>query len=267
MQYKYIALDFDGTILNKQHKLSCELKELLIELQNKGVKVILCSGRNIEGMRFVMEEINIIDYDTYIVSCNGGEVYEVKNREIKNIKSLKFEYDVVKQMKSLIQDETKIMVAFEGEKAFLNKFSFLAYYSQLKYGRRPSIGIKGDVNKILLISTVEKINQKYPKVKSLMKLFDPEINVFRSVPTLIELTPKGATKGEALEILFNDNNLNKDELIAFGDGENDIEMLSFAGLGVCMENGFDTTKQEANVICDSNENNGVYKYLKEVYDK
>ncbi len=261
MKFQYIALDFDGTILNKEHKISDKLKELLINLQDQGIKVLLCSGRNIEGMREVIEQIKTIDYDTFVISSNGGEIFKVTNGEMINIKSNKFEVSEVRHIKNLIENEAQTLVAFEGSNAFLNKFSIKAYYNQVKFGRWPSIGIHGPVNKILLIDTVEKVNKNYNKVKALMSITNPKINVFRSVPTLIEITPPGATKGQALAKIFKENNFDQSKLIAFGDGENDIDMLTYANLGVCMKNGFDTTKQASDDICKSNDEDGVYHYL------
>lgn len=264
MKYKYIALDFDGTILDKHHKLNSELRDLLINLQDNGIKVFLCSGRNIEGMKDVISQIKTLNYETFIISSNGGEIFKVMDKKMISIKSNRFETKEVLHIKSLIENEANTLVAFEGSNAFLHKFSIKSYFHQVKYGRWPSIGIHGPVNKMLLIDSVSNVNLKYEKVKQLMKITNPEINVFRSVPTLIEITPPGSTKGQALAQIFEDNQYNVEELIAFGDGENDIDMLSFAGLGVCMANGFDTTKAVSDDICRSNIENGVYHYLKGV---
>ncbi len=261
MKYKYIALDFDGTILNSKHKLSEELKEMLINFQEQGIKVFLCSGRNIGGMKKIMQEINTLHYDTYVVSCNGGEVFKIKNGEMINVKSNLFDHEDVKVIKALVKDEAKTMLAFEGENTFIERFNLKTYYHQLKVGRRPGIGINRAVNKMLLIDNVEHINSKYDKVKSLLKVSYPDVKVFRSLPTLIEIAPPGSTKGEALDQIFKENGYDKSELIAFGDGENDIEMLEYAGHGVCMANGFDTTKAVSNDIALTNDENGVYKYL------
>ena len=78
---------------------------------------------------------------------------------------------------------------------------------------------------------------------------------------IYETLPKGANKGVALKKLAEKLNIPREEVMAIGDGNNDIEMLKFAGVGVAMGNGTKMAKDAANYITDTNENNGVAKAI------
>ena len=82
-----------------------------------------------------------------------------------------------------------------------------------------------------------------------------------SIPDYIEFVPKGITKNKALENLCKKLNICKNEVIAIGDAENDIQMLKFAGMGIAMGNADEKTKSISDYITDSNNNDGVAKAL------
>ncbi len=94
-----------------------------------------------------------------------------------------------------------------------------------------------------------------------------DVNVFRSVPSLIEITPSGSTKGLGLKTVFELKGWDLKDLIVFGDGENDISMFEVAGHAVAMENAFDTVKAVADEVCLSNKEDGVAVYLEQIYSE
>lgn len=260
--YKYVAIDLDGTILGDNHKISDYSVDVLKKLQKRGITVILCSGRNISQMNFVAEKIQTELYDTYIVSDNGGVITKIYDGKREVIKNFEFEKSDLLNLLELTKGTTKTTSMFKDGSRYTLKFNFKENFRSLLYFREfTKIGIPNGASKLLLIDSREKIEHEYQLVKLKIEKLMPYINVFRSVPTLIEITPPGATKGSALEMIFAMNNWELSELIAFGDGENDISMFLVAGLAVAMENGFDTLKEVSDDICLSNNENGVAKYL------
>ena len=83
------------------------------------------------------------------------------------------------------------------------------------------------------------------------------MNVFRSEPFFLELVPNGIDKAKSLAVLLDEIGMKKEEMIACGDGFNDLSMIRFAGLGVAMDNAQNITKDEADYITLSNEEDGV----------
>lgn len=265
--YKYVAVDFDGTILGSNHKMSKRTASTLKKLQEKGIVVILCSGRNISQMEFVAKEINSFDYYTYIVSDNGGVVTQLKNGEKLELKNNKFNNEQLSELFKTVKGKTRVLVAFNNGKRYLTKFNIREMLrAYIRFGEFYKLGEPKQASKVLMIDNKEKIEKIYDQEKVEILTKFPELNVFRSVPTLIEVTPKDSTKGKGLNLVFEKNNWNLEDLIVFGDGENDISMFEVAGKAVAMENGFDTVKVKADDICKTNDEDGVAIYLENLYD-
>ena len=83
------------------------------------------------------------------------------------------------------------------------------------------------------------------------------MGVFRSEPYFLELVPKGIDKAQSLSVLLKEIGLTKDEMIAIGDGFNDLSMIQYAGLGIAMENAQPVVKENADFITRSNSEDGV----------
>ncbi len=264
--YKYIALDFDGTLLGPNHDISHHSVKLLRKLQEAGIIIILCSGRNVSQMNFVADKIGSDHHDTFIISDNGGVVTEIDNGKRTVLRNAKFKPGELAQILSQVKGRTKTLVAFNDGKRYLDRYNFRemrrAYF---RFKEKSIIGLPNEASKILLIDRQKKIETIYQEVKDEVISAHPHINVFRSVPTLIEITPEGSTKGQGLEMVFNLKGWDLNELIAFGDGENDISMFEVAGKAIAMDNAFDTVKACSDEICLSNKEDGVAKYLEHLY--
>ncbi len=260
--YKYIALDFDGTILNERNQISNNLVETLIKLQDHGIKVILCSGRNFLAMNNVIKKINTIKYDTYIISSNGGEIYEVKDGNIKLIHKQELSIKQVLKLNELLKNDTKYFYSYNGPNVEMGRFNFVRCLIALYFKKMPSFKIQSPATKLIIMDTKEHIDSIYEEVKLKIRQYDESINVFRSVHKGIEITPFNSTKGQALKFIFELNGYDSNQLLVFGDGENDIDMFEYAGFAVAMNNAFDSTKAHANDITLSNKEDGVYDYIK-----
>ncbi len=264
--YKYIALDFDGTLLGNDHNISKRSVSVLKKLQDKGITVLLCSGRNVSQMNFVAKKIDSDNHDTFIISDNGGVVTEIDYGKRKVLRDAKFESDDFKQIINQVAGKTKILIAFNNGQRYLKKRNIREMIrAYVLFKERTIIGMPEQASKILLVDDKMKIEDIYDDVKTEVLDKFPYLNVFRSVPRLIEITPNGSTKGQGLETVFQNKGWDLSELIAFGDGENDISMFQVAGKAVAMANAFDTVKAEADEVCLSNTEDGVAKYLEELY--
>ena len=88
------------------------------------------------------------------------------------------------------------------------------------------------------------------------------VDYFKSQPKLLEIVPPNVNKGETLKYLSESMGIDRDEVIAIGDEENDISMIMYAGMGVAMGNAKESVKQVANHITTTNNQNGVGEVIK-----
>lgn len=258
--YKYIAVDFDGTILNSKHKLDLKLIKLFKELQKKGIIIIPASGRNISQMMDYIKKFNDFEYPTYIISDNGGTIHHMSDK-LELVNEIVFDDEVINYIYENFKHYTKDFLVFKNGKCYCEKMSLMQRFVSYKFKRKVIFEKPNGGSKVIMVDKVDNISKCYDEVKTKLESKFSDINVFRSVRTLIEITPNGATKGSALSLIFEKNKYERQSLICFGDGENDIDMLKFAGHSVAMSNAFDNVKNISDEVCLSNDENGVYEYL------
>ena len=120
------------------------------------------------------------------------------------------------------------------------------------------------VPKCLIVGDPEPLALLEEKMK---KELDGQMNVFRSEPFFLELVPNGIDKAGSLSVLLDKLNMRREELVAVGDGFNDLSMIKFAGLGVAMANAQDIVKESADYITLSNEEDGVASVVERFFMK
>lgn len=258
---KYVAIDLDGTLLNEQHELSSKTREYLINLQNTGVQLILCSGRSYHGIKPFADLLQIEKHNGYIISYNGGAATNAVTNEL--LFTNNFSEKEVRNIYGLIGELAENFVTY-GERTINCKIpnERIEFSSQIMQARITR-NIFVDSPKIVLQDEIEHIDKIYNDVKKIIAKENAAYNVFRSVPHLIEITPPNSDKGSGLQKLFKSEKL-KGKLIAFGDGENDLTMLNHADLGVAMANAMDQVKAAADTITLSNEQDGIVYMLEKI---
>ena len=102
--------------------------------------------------------------------------------------------------------------------------------------------------------------------KELQEKLQGELSIFRSEPYFLEIVAKDIDKAHSLRALLQHLNLQREELIAMGDGYNDVSMIRYAGLGIAMENAMDVVKREADMIAPSNDNEGVAEAVEQLFN-
>jgi len=256
--YKLIAIDMDGTLLKEDKTISDKTKQAIHKAKQKGIRVVLASGRPIEGLQRYLEELDLLSKDDYVLSFNGSIVQNAKTKEIirKNIlkgKDLTYLYNIAKQLKVDIH-------AFSNEGCITPKMS---KYSELE----------GTINGIpVIIMDFEKTSEEEDIIKIMMvdeperleeaiKKLPPEVyqkyTVVRSAPYFLEFLNKESSKGVGIRELSDYLGIKKEHIICIGDAGNDLDMIQFAGLGVAMGNAFDEVKEAADYITKNNQEDGV----------
>jgi Cof subfamily protein (haloacid dehalogenase superfamily) len=259
MKYKLLVLDLDGTLLNSNKIITEYTKKTLINYQKSGGTIVLASGRPTIGVEPLARELKLDQYHGYILSFNGGCVIECESGKVIYKKTLPT--NVLPQLSRFAKKHKVNIMTYEEDALITEK-------KEDKY-----VELESRINK-LKIKEIECFEQyvTFPVIKCLMveegdylaeveKKLQAEVgdylSVYRSEEYFLEIMPQNIDKAVALKQLLDYLNLTKDQIIACGDGFNDISMISFAGLGVAMKNAKESVKKAANYIAPTNDEDGV----------
>lgn len=259
MKYKLLVLDLDGTLTNSKKEITPNTLQTLTEAQEKGIKIVLASGRPTYGVAPLAEKLQLEKYEGYILSYNGGEIIGWKTKEMmyKNLLDhavLPYLYECAKknQFAILTYDGEYVLTETPDDEYLIKE----AKLNGMKIKKVDNFlaAVKHPIAKCLIVGDPDRLaileKEMYEHLKDRM-------GVFRSEAYFLELVPKGIDKAQSLAVLLKEINMTKDEMIAIGDGFNDLSMIQFAGLGVAMANAQDIVKESANYITLSNEEDGV----------
>ena len=262
---KLIAIDMDGTLLNSKKELLEETKQYFKNFHNKNTEtlLVLCTGRPETGIRPYLKDLGYLEENHYIISQNGASIYEsqtgkrVMDAFVDSTAIQKWIELGKKHGISVMGAGVDYYYSFDEEPTEWMEFDVKLVSGKLKrIPTKESLNI--DFYKILLMGDEEQLNE--------FETFIPqewrdEFYVVRSQKYLVEVLTKGVNKAFGLEKLAQKLNIQPSEIAAIGDAANDIEMLEYAGLAIAMGNGSEEVKAIADIVTDTNENNGVIKAI------
>ncbi|MDO5516739.1 MAG: sugar-phosphatase [Clostridium sp.] len=261
--YKLIALDMDGTLLTSEKKVSEDTKKALKKAEEKGVKVVLATGRPLAGITKFLEELELFKGDDYALSFNGGLVLNTKTKEVIYEACLKG--SDLKYMNKLAQELNVNIHAFSAREGLITpKMNQYTEHESTLNGIDVTIRDFNEVDddediiKIMLIDPQEILDEAIKKLPA--EIYE-KYNSFKSAPFFFEVTNKRVDKGMGLKQLGEHLGIKQEEIIACGDAENDLSMVKYAGLGVAMENAMDSVKEHADYITSSNDEGGIVKVI------
>lgn len=259
MKYKILVLDLDGTLTNKKKEITEHTRETLIRAQEAGIKIVLASGRPTYGIMPLARQLELDKYEGYILAYNGGQIIDCKTGELMYENVLDpavypYLYECAKSNGfQILSYKDEYIISENADDQYVQHEAFL--------NRMPSKTVENfldvinfPVAKCLIVGDPEPLAQLEPVMK---KKLESKMNVFRSEPFFLELVPKGIDKARCLAVLLEELGMTPDEMMACGDGFNDLSMIEYAGLGVAMANAQEVVKQAANYITLSNEEDGV----------
>lgn len=276
-------MDLDGTLIDGFDSIQPKTKEALLFLQDKGVQLILASGRPYKRLMGVAKELKMDQYGGYLIEMNGIGYYDIKNKERVILSTLDgkdvflyimekgFEvhaccdqtlYDYIPSslypIKEKLRKEMKVDANFPwtcGPWTML--FDMRKAFSNIVYIQTVD-EIKENVFKIQTMDSKERIEDLYHQ---LMKKYSNSYEIFRTSYRQVEILPKGIHKGSTLKKIMERNHWSKEDGIAFGDGENDVSLFQTVALSVAMGQAEEYVKKEADYVTSSNNEEGIYNAL------
>lgn len=259
MEYKMIALDLDGTLTNSEKIITPDTKKALFAYQRKGGRIVLASGRPTQGIVPIAEELELEKFGGFILAFNGSRIVNCENEQVLFNQTLQMEQ--TKKLHKLAKDLQINILTYEGNTIFTEdgKDPYANIEQKITHMKMVEVedisqAVTAPVNKCLITGEPERVMEIEKVIKEAM---GHEINVYRSQDFFLELVPQNVDKAASLDSLLQQLGMNKEELIACGDGFNDLSMIQYAGLGVAMENAHADIKRKADFITKSNDADGV----------
>lgn len=255
MERKLIALDIDGTLLNSQKEPLESTMKALQALRNAGHLVILATGRSRLLANEVIHKLGCANY----ILCNGSAAFLGQNQVYKKL--------LDRQQIAEIMDfanEKMVDIAWFGldSTARISDYNFPLLADAMKSfgGPIPSL----DQN----YADRHEIYQGCVFYDASMDAeFQDRFSEFRLVrwhKNSVDIVPKNGSKAETIAALATKVGIREKNIITFGDGNNDIEMLRLAGTGIAMGNAAKNVQAAADIVTDTNDQDGIWKALAEL---
>lgn len=260
MAVKLVAIDTDGTLLNSKNEILDSTKEVVKKALNQGIKIVLCSGRPIDGLAHYMKELGISGEDQYAVTLNGaitrnanGEAITqdlVSNEMYRKMTAFGKKHHIPF---NIVDADSRIITAdrdvdfMELVQAWENKAGMLI--------REPD-EFPDDfmISKGCFVGDSNLLDQ----VESLVrKEFAKDLYVVRADRNFLELLNPKVNKGNGLKELGEKIGIAPEEMAAFGDSGNDIAMFETVKTSICMGNGTKEAKKAAKYVTASNNDDGI----------
>uniref|UniRef100_N1R2I3 Phosphatase yidA n=1 Tax=Aegilops tauschii TaxID=37682 RepID=N1R2I3_AEGTA len=256
----------DGTLLNSKSQVTARNAEALKEARSRGVNIVIATGKTRPA---AIDALNMVDLSgrNGIVSesspgifLQGLLVYGLEGREIyRNT----LNQEVCREAFLYSLEHKVPLVAFSQDRCF-SMFKDPLVDSLHEVYHEPKAEIvssidqllgTAEIQKLVFIGTSEGVSSTLRPYWT--KAIKERAGVLQAQPDMLELVPPATSKGTGVKILLDHLCISPDEVMAIGDGENDIEMLEVASLGVALANGAEKTKAVANVIGATNDEDGV----------
>lgn len=259
-KYKALALDLDGTLMDSNKELSDVNKKAVWEAIDVGTAVILASGRPMFGVLPVARMLELEKRGGYVLAYNGGNILDCKTGKlvyeryvskqcIEDICIAARECDVA----PLTYYKDKV-ISERADDEYVIKEAFCNSASIMQVDNIPEF-VDYPVSKVLVVGEHKKL---LPVKEKLENKYSDILELFFSEDYFLEVVPKNVGKDASLAELLSQLGIKREELIACGDGLNDISMIKYAGLGIAMKNAYDEVKNNADMVTDlNNDENAV----------
>ncbi len=270
---KLIAADLDGTLLNAERGVSPETLRVITWVRSLGITVVLASGRTYAGVRGIYD---VLGLNSPVITNNGGLVYDPVSEKV--LAGNPLPGTVLRNLLEWLDERKLYNQFYTQDTIYTRHLGFLSEewakrnvdlpaHQQIKIqllgdGPLPEELETANFYKLLVMDTdpvaLTEVRRHVDTI--------PELETTISIENGVDILCAGINKGVGLEHLAQVMGFLPEEIMAFGDQENDIEMLTYAGIGVAMENAPDHVKVHADRIAPLHHEDGLARFL-EAYFK
>lgn len=267
MAIKLIAIDMDGTLLNPQHEITPGVKSALDRARQKGVSIVLTTGRPFVGIQRYLMELDMQAPGQYAISNNGALVHQAEDGEC--VAEVTLTFDDYLYIENLARELGVHFQAFDKTHLYTPNKDISEY--TIHEASLTGIPVR--------YRAVEEMDHtiRFPKLMMIDRpdLLDAAIarlpehahqtyTILKSAPYYLEILHRRVNKGQGVKMLAEKLGLKQEEVMAIGDQENDLAMIDYAGTGVAMGNAIDSVKKIAQFITKTNMEDGVAHAIEEL---
>lgn len=255
MKYKILAIDLDGTLLDDNKKISDKNMDAILYAIEKGIIVVPCTGRAIQGIKKYKFLANL---NSPAIAYNGGMILNLADdKTVFHCPLLGKDAEFI--VKSGIRNNTNICVWIDNA-LYCNKINnYTLEYSKINSVQPAIFNDWEDISSkvITKILWYDKEDNIASYLTSMNHSVSTDVTCCTSKPWFLEFFNSKTSKALALEKLCKLYNISNEELIAVGDELNDISMIEFASLGVAMQNAKKEVKEKADLVIGDNNKSAI----------
>lgn len=266
---KLVAIDLDGTTLREDKTFSERLLKVMDLLQEQGVVVVICSGRAPESVCSFAKIMHLDRYQGYCVCFNGGALINLKDPQKDLYVSTMTAQDLI-DIEAQAREHHNFVHAYSTRRVLLTESKVIFTEMEIAASMQPfeQISFPDEVDPNELIYKLIAVGLKKPLDEmrdNLPASFMKRFNIARTHDNFLEFMHKDCSKGATLVELCKILGINMENVVAFGDAENDIEMVQMAGVGVAMSNAMPALKAVAPYRAINFIDDGVAIYLEQLF--
>ena len=259
-----VAIDMDGTLLDPAHKLTPRVKQAIAEARALGVHIVLTSGRPVPGLAPFLQELGIEGDDDYCIACNGGLVQRIGPRE--TVVEYPLSFDDFVYCEQIAREIGVHFQALDAQRMYTPNQDISIYTvadshlsrMPLSYRRVADMDPGMSFIKLMMIDEPEVLDAAIVRLPTALT---ERFAVLKSAPFFLEVFDRRAGKGPSLQKLAEHLGIDRANVMAIGDQENDLTMLQYAGTSVAMGNAIDAVKATARFETATNADEGVAKAI------
>lgn len=268
MNKKLIAIDLDGTTLNNRSEITQETEDILKDLRKQGHIVSIVTGRPYRNSYYYYKQLEM---ETPIVNFNGAWCHNPTKSNWSHGYHRSLSKDLALSMLSLKDDPEIRLIAAESREHIYIEGEFIPYPDFFPEGIEIS---KKLTNEFLLEDPTSVgifTTTSHAQASIEQKIIDiykdtVEVRTWGGDAPCLEVVAAGVQKAMGVERIASYYGIDRKDILAFGDQENDYEMIQYAGHGVVMSNGIDRLKAISDdVTTKTNHENGLADYLKRYF--
>lgn len=264
MTIKLIALDIDDTLLTSDKTILPSTIDAIHQCLDRGIKIVLCTGRPLAGVRPWLEELGISGPDQYVVTYNGamiqsttGAIIAKKLIDNAGYRQLTAFGKTHHLPFNVLDAESRIYTA-DRDVDFVTVVQAMENSAGLSVREPDELPDDFAITKGLYVGNQALLDANEALVR---ETFGEAFSVIRAGKNFLEVMPQGVDKGNALQTLGDAIRIKPSEMMGFGDEGNDLQMFATVGTAVAMGNGSQIAKAHADYVTASNDDGGIAKAI------